>query len=258
MKNIDVLVKNGVDVQKSLELFVEMDIYDETLRDFLTGVNEKISNLKQNMEEGNMPEYAIFAHSLKSDSRYLGFTKLAELAYQHEMEGKANNINFVYDHYQELMQESNRIIKVVEEYMGEVVVQTEIKEQPVLPKDKTILVVDDSDIIRNYINKIFSDTYEIVTANDGETALNIIASDVNHKIVAMLLDLNMPNINGFDVLNYFQQNNLFLQIPVSIITGDDSKDTITRAFDYPIVDVLSKPFNERDIKRVVEKTIAFK
>ena len=49
----------------------------------------------------------------------------------------------------------------------------------------------------------------------------------------------------------FKQNGLFTKIPVAIITGDDTKETVNKAFAYPIVDVLTKPFNERDIKRVV-------
>ena len=81
---------------------------------------------------------------------------------------------------------------------------------------------------------------------------------MNNNIVGVLLDLNMPNVDGFAVLDYFKSNNLFTKFPVSIITGDDAKDSITRAFAYPIVDMLPKPFNERDVKRVVEKTMQFK
>ena len=67
----------------------------------------------------------------------------------------------------------------------------------------------------------------------------------------------MPKVDGFAVLEYMEQNNLFVKIPVSIITGDDSKNTINRTFSYPIVDVLQKPFNERDIKSVVDRMLAF-
>ena len=55
-----------------------------------------------------------------------------------------------------------------------------------------------------------------------------------------------------------KKNNLFLKIPVSIISGDSSKETIDRAFTYQIVDMLGKPFNENDVKRVVERTLYFK
>ena len=67
----------------------------------------------------------------------------------------------------------------------------------------------------------------------------------------------MPNVNGFEVLNYLKANDLFVKYPVSIITGADDKDTITKAFNYQIVDMLQKPFNERDVKRIVERTISY-
>jgi putative two-component system response regulator len=67
----------------------------------------------------------------------------------------------------------------------------------------------------------------------------------------------MPNIDGFAVLEYFKENNLFNKIPVAIITGDDSKEAIEKAFKYPIVDMLNKPFNEKDVKIIVEKTVNY-
>ena len=77
-------------------------------------------------------------------------------------------------------------------------------------------------------------------------------------IVAILLDLNMPRKDGFAVLDYMKQNNLFEKIPVSIISGDSSKETIERAFTYPIVDMLEKPFSDKSVKVIVDKTIWFK
>ncbi len=61
----------------------------------------------------------------------------------------------------------------------------------------------------------------------------------------------MPESDGFNVLSFMKDNNLFMKISVAIITGDDSKETIMKAFDYPIVDVLNKPFNENDVNRVI-------
>lgn len=253
MKDVSFLVENGIDVKGSLELFGDMDMYNETASDFLNSVSKKLADIKKYKEASDMPNYAILVHSLKSDSRYLGFTKLAELAYNHEMKSKANDITYVYNNYDELMREAHRIVNVVKEYMGMEVEEQE--EKPVIVKDKTILVVDDSNIIRNFIKKIFNDTYEVIVANDGKEALDMIALNQSSNIVGMLLDLNMPNINGFEVLEYFDKHNLFSKIPVSIVTGDDYRETVDRVFAYPVVDILIKPFNERDIKRIVEKTI---
>lgn len=253
MKDVSFLVENGIDVKGSLELFGDMDMYNETASDFLNSVSKKLADIKKYKEASDMPNYAILVHSLKSDSKYLGFTKLAELAYNHEMKSKANDITYVYNNYDELMREANRIVNVVKEYMG-MEVETQ-EEKPVIVKDKTILVVDDSNIIRNFIKKIFNDTYEVIVANDGKEALDTISLNQSSNIVGMLLDLNMPNINGFEVLEYFDKHNLFSKIPVSIVTGDDYRETVERVFAYPVVDILIKPFNERDIKRIVEKTI---
>lgn len=258
MKDVNVLISNGVDVQTSLELFGDMAMYDQTLVDFIECVGEKLQKIKNFKETTDMPNYAIEVHSLKSDARYLGFTKLAELAYNHEMQSKANDVNYVYENYDALMAEASRIIGIANAYLGNSnAVIPEVATPVTLEvKDKTILVVDDSDIIRNFVNKIFSSTYEVIHAKDGKEAMDILATD-SSKIVAMLLDLNMPNVDGFAVLSYMDQNNLFVNIPVSIITGDDSRDTINRTFSYPITDVLSKPFNERDVKAIVEKMLQF-
>ncbi len=254
MKDVDLLIANGVDVKSSLELFGEMDMYDATLNDFLDGVFTKIERLKTYKEIGDMPNYAIEVHSLKSDARYLGFTKLAELAYEHEMKSKAQDKFYVMQNFDTLMAEANKMIDLAKKYLG-----GEKAPKQVINENNTnqeaILVVDDSNIIQNFIHKIFQDNYQILIASDGQEALDIIKSQTTCKIVAMLLDLNMPNVDGFAVLDYFKENDLFKSLPVSIITGDDSKEKIDLAFKYPIVDMIVKPFNEDNIKRVIEKTI---
>ena len=253
MKDKNLLINSGIDVDKSLELFGDMETYDETLNEFLDSVDDKVETLNKYKEASDAYNYAIYAHSLKSDARYLGFTKLAELAYNHEMAGKSNDINYIYNNYDSLINEVKRIVKVVCDYVG--VRDNIIKEENTIHSDKVILVVDDSDIVQNFIKKIFNNMYEVRTANNGEEALNYIYSDTDNKIIGMFLDLNMPKVNGFQVLDYFDKNNLFQKIPVAVITGVDTKDEISRTLMYPIVDILSKPFNETNEKNVVDKMI---
>lgn len=255
MKDVSILTSNGVNVDKALELFGDMATYDDTLKDFLSEIDTKLANIKKYKETGDMANYAILVHSLKSDSKYFGFEKLAELAYNHEMESKANNMYYVTDHYDELMTEANRILSIVKQYMG---VQTGTFQQtvkPVIIKDKNILVVDDSNVVRNFVYKIFNEEYEVLIANDGKEAIDILNSNVDDKIVGVLLDLNMPNVDGFAVLDYFKNANLFNRIPVAIITGEGTDENVKRAYTYPIVDMLQKPFNEVNVKNIVDKLI---
>ena len=251
MKDVNTLINNGVNVSKSLEIFCDMQTYDDTLQIFLNEIDSKLLLLKKYKEIGDMANYAIVVHGLKSEYRYLGFEEIGELCYKHELESKANNLFFISDDFDNLVSEINKTIVISKKYFGENANIVEISVNK--PKDKKILVVDDSNLIVNFINKIVDDEYEVIIANDGKQALDII--NQNNNISAMLLDLNMPNVNGFIVLEYFKNNNLFEKIPVSVITGLGNEDLIEQAYKYPIIDVLRKPFNERDLKSVVSKTI---
>lgn len=255
MRDINILINNGVNVTKSLELFGDIETYNETLQDFLPAVEEKINNLNKYKEETNMPSYAIDVHGLKSDAKYLGFDVLAEASYELEIKSKEGEVLYVLDNHDKLIEEAKKCLNIARKYLGQEI-QAETPDIVVI-KDEAILVVDDSNLVANFIKKIFDERFEVYIAADGAKAIEIIESDTNFKIRGCLLDLNMPNVNGFEVLEYFQKNNLFVRIPVSIITGNDTKDSVENAFVYPIVDLLSKPFNERDIKRIIEKTINF-
>lgn len=61
----------------------------------------------------------------------------------------------------------------------------------------------------------------------------------------------MPDLNGFDVLEFLKEHNLINKIPIVVITGDDTKETIKKAFSYQILDILNKPFTEENIKRIL-------
>lgn len=123
---------------------------------------------------------------------------------------------------------------------------------------KKILVADDSKIISNIVERAFQGEYEVLVAANGKEAIDIIKNDVSDEIVGVLLDLNMPVVDGFAVLDYFKENNLFARIPVSIITGDVQKERIDKAFSYGIVDVLAKPFTFENVRGEVEKLISNK
>lgn len=118
MKDVTLLNNNGIDVNHGLELLGDMEMYDETLQDFLTESETRLPQMKEYKEVGDMENYAILVHAMKSDSKYLGFTTLAELSYNHEMESKAANVEYVNSHYEELMEEANRIIEIAKEYLG--------------------------------------------------------------------------------------------------------------------------------------------
>ena len=254
--DVNILINAKINVNASIELLGDIETYNETLQDFLNEIDEKLANIEKYKNAQDMENYAILVHSLKSDSKYLGFTNLADLAYNHEMASKEKNVDYVNANYNFLINEANRILAVVKEYMkGKDT--PEATQITVDPDSKKILLVDDSNIIINFTKKLFPNEYEIVVADDGEKALEIVKAE-GPNIKGVLLDINMPKVNGFEVLDFFRDNGIFEYIPVTIITGDDSKTTIMKAFNYPIVDVLTKPFSESAVKNVIAKMVNFR
>lgn len=256
MNDVNILKNNGVNLEASLEYLGDMELYNETLGEFLSLVNGKMDDLAKFKDAHDMENYAISAHSLKSDARYLGFTTLGEIALAHEMAGKEGREDFVIANFDSFMNETKRMINVSQEYLH---TNASPNQEDVIVINDTelpsVLVVDDSEIIRNFVIKMCSDKYNIVSAFDGASAISELEKENNIKCI--LLDLNMPNVNGFAVLEYLRNNNLFARYPVSIITGADDKETITDAFKYPIVDMLNKPFNETEAKRIIERTMSY-
>lgn len=110
------------------------------------------------------------------------------------------------------------------------------------------MIADDSNIILSFLEKQITEEYQILKARNGK---DTIMSLQNNRVYALLLDLNMPGSNGFEVLDYLQENNLMDKIPVVVITGDDTEETVQKAFSYPILDVLNKPFNEKNITSIL-------
>ena len=101
MNDVNYLLNNGVDVEKSLELFGDIETYNASIQDFVTDASEKLAKLRTFKESGDMANYAIEVHALKSDSKYFGFTRLAELALDQEMKSKENNMFYISEHFPE-------------------------------------------------------------------------------------------------------------------------------------------------------------
>ena len=117
-KDIGYLKKNRIDVEKGIELLGDMEMYNETLEEFMNNIEERMRKLEKYKEEEKMEEYAIEVHALKSDSKYLGFKELAEIAYNQEMKSKENDIKYIKEKYSILKEEVDRIVKIIKEYQA--------------------------------------------------------------------------------------------------------------------------------------------
>lgn len=115
--NIDFLKMSGIDVDSGISLLGDIEMYHETFQDFYKNLEERMAKITLLKERQDMANYAIEVHALKSDSKYLGFTKLAEVALEHELKSKENNITYVQEHYRELSNETIKIKQIMSEYI---------------------------------------------------------------------------------------------------------------------------------------------
>lgn len=118
MKDVSFLISNDIDVESGLVLLGDQEMYDETLSDFLEESLSRLPKIEEYKNNGDMANYAILVHAMKGDSKYLGFTKLAELSLNHQLKSQENDSEYVNNNYDELITEANRIINVVKTYLG--------------------------------------------------------------------------------------------------------------------------------------------
>lgn len=145
----------------------------------------------------------------------------------------------------------------VEEYKIIFVVDITIKIDGNVLRNK-IIIADDSPVITNFFSKIFRNEFEVIVAHNGKEVIDIVNQYMNDSLVGLFLDLQMPVMNGFEVLDYFKEHDLFKVVPVSIISGEDTEEGIKRAMSYQgVIDMIQKPFDATSIRAIVDKTITF-
>ena len=115
----------------------------------------------------------------------------------------------------------------VEEYKIIFVVDITIKIDGNVLRNK-IIIADDSPVITNFFSKIFRNEFEVIVAHNGKEVIDIVNQYMNDSLVGLFLDLQMPVMNGFEVLDYFKEHDLFKVVPVSIISGEDTEEGIKR------------------------------
>ena len=118
--NTSILIENGVDLESALELLGGIDTYNETLEEFVNASEKRKQRIEKYLEKENMNDYSIEVHALKSDCKYLGFMKLADIAFNHELKSKASNQEFIKKNYQELITEWNKILNISKEYLDKI------------------------------------------------------------------------------------------------------------------------------------------
>jgi len=131
--------------------------------------------------------------------------------------------------------------------------KTIFKKEKIQNKPK-ILIVDDSEFNRAILKEILEEPYEIIEADGGNEALHKI-DEYGMKISLVLLDIIMPEKDGFEVLKYMEEERLISDIPVIIISSEDSANYIRRAYEMGVSDYINRPFDANIVYQRVSNTV---
>jgi putative two-component system response regulator len=119
---------------------------------------------------------------------------------------------------------------------------------------KKLLIIDDIELNRAILREAFSKKYEVLEAENGLDGLKILKANAN-SLVCIFLDILMPVLDGFGVLEQLKNTSVMRTVPIFLITTETGDDIVKKAYDYGVVDFIQKPFDLLIIKRRVQNVI---
>ena len=122
-----------------------------------------------------------------------------------------------------------------------------------MKEKSTILIVDDSELNRAILIDILGDDYQFIEAENGAQAIDLLRNRAD--IDLLLLDMVMPEMNGFDVLTAMNSNRQIEDIPVVMISSENGIEQVERAYDLGVTDYINRPFDGAVVRRRVVNTL---
>lgn len=156
----------------------------------------------------------------------------------------------------EAIAKADQLMYKAKEHKAQVITEcdkTIFKKEKIQNKPR-ILIVDDSEFNRAILKEILEETYEIIEADGGKEALHKI-DEYGMEISLVLLDIIMPEKDGFEVLKYMEEESLISDIPVIIISSEDSANYIRRAYEMGVSDYINRPFDANIVYQRVSNTV---
>lgn len=127
-------------------------------------------------------------------------------------------------------------------------------DSAILESKPEVLIVDDSEMNRELLAEMLGSEYKITEAENGEECMAALKQR-GTGISLILLDIVMPVADGFDVLDYMTSTHRIEDIPVIMISSENSEATVRKAYEFGVTDYISRPFDTRVVRQRVANTI---
>ena len=160
------------------------------------------------------------------------------------------------DSIEEAVNRADKLMYQAKATKNKVVTQKDEREQHEKHNQikQRILVVDDSEMNRAILCEMLKDDFEIIEATNGQECVSLI-EQYGKEISLVLLDIVMPIMDGFEILMYMNRNHWIEDVPVIMISSEESENYIRKAFKFGVSDYISRPFDSKVVYQRVFNTI---
>lgn len=155
---------------------------------------------------------------------------------------------------QYMYQAKTRKNSVVTEAEGREVLEDTAARDNAHARKSRILIVDDSEMNRAILTEILGEKFDILEAVNGQECVDTL-KEYGTSISLILLDIVMPVMDGFEVLDYMNQNEWITDVPVIMISSEDSAVTVRQAYELGVTDYINRPFDAKVVRQRVVNTI---
>ncbi len=240
---------DALDVKAGISFCGSAAGYMAVLSVFYSEIDAKAGNIQNFYESGDLKNYTIKVHALKSSARTIGAKVLSEKARLLEEAGEEGNEEYIRANTDRLL----ALYRSYENILSPIAATD--KNSPDIPQDVTteayegvkdfatekakILAVDDDTFVLNSLRTMLADLFDVSTVSSGEEALNYLKQS---KVELVLLDVKMPDMDGFSTLRQLRVIPGCGEVPVVFLTGSDDEDVESRCLSLGAVDFIRKPF----------------
>lgn len=118
----------------------------------------------------------------------------------------------------------------------------------------TIVLVDDEPMMQLLLKQVFKKDFDVHVFNNGKEALNFMYAGVIPDIV--VVDLQMPEMNGYELIKHFKSSGYFQNVPVMVLSAEETSSDRIKCFELGAVDYMIKPFNPKELQLRVQKILS--
>lgn len=210
------------------------DFYREMLQSYVD--SKKLDAIEEQYREEDWENYRISVHALKSTSLSIGAVNISEQAKQLEFAAKEDRIDYIREHHEIAMLDYGILLEKLRDVLEG---KTDAPQQSGQNEGPHILVVDDDPMNIRIAEKMLAEHFCVFSARSGMDALETLTHELPDLI---LLDLHMPEMDGFEVIRRLKEDARYREIPVLFLTADNDRDMEVRGFQEGAMDFITKPF----------------